>query len=191
MALQSSGAISLNDIHMEAGGTTGTSAAINDTDIRGLIGKGSGAQMSFSEWYGASNIVWNMENDVYDSASSPLSATAVSSLYLRTDMTWDSYGSTYDTDNVILPEEPGPVFLWYRLISKGPNITGTGTHTSWRALSSGDVYWSISVTANGAKPGGHRDQDVVFELATSSAGANAERFTCSLRVSANYTGIPF
>ncbi len=56
MALQSSGAISLNDIHIEAGGSSGTQAAINDSDIRGLIGKTSGAQMSFSEWYGASAI---------------------------------------------------------------------------------------------------------------------------------------
>lgn len=54
MPLQSSGQISLNDIHIEAGGTTGTEASINDTDIRGLIDKSSATQMSFSEWYGAS-----------------------------------------------------------------------------------------------------------------------------------------
>ena len=54
MALQTSGAISLNDIHVEAGGTSGTQASINDSDIRALIGKASGATMSFDEWYGAS-----------------------------------------------------------------------------------------------------------------------------------------
>ena len=54
MPLQTSGAISLNDIHVEAGGTSGTQASINDSDIRALIGKASGATMSFSEWYGAS-----------------------------------------------------------------------------------------------------------------------------------------
>ena len=54
MPLQSSGAISLNDIHVEAGGTSGTQASINDSDIRALINKASGATMSFSEWYGAS-----------------------------------------------------------------------------------------------------------------------------------------
>ena len=57
MALQTQGAISLNDIHIEAGGSSGTQASINDADIRGLIGKGNGSQMSFSEWYGASNVV--------------------------------------------------------------------------------------------------------------------------------------
>jgi len=55
MALQSSGAISLNEIHVEAGGGSGSQASINDSDIRGLISKASGAQMSFSEWYGASS----------------------------------------------------------------------------------------------------------------------------------------
>ena len=57
MALPSSGAISLNAMHIEAGGSSGTLCSINDTDIRGLIGKGSGAVMSFSEWYGASSSV--------------------------------------------------------------------------------------------------------------------------------------
>lgn len=55
MALQTSGQISLNDIHVEAGGSSGSQASINDADIRALISKGNGAQMSFNEWYGASS----------------------------------------------------------------------------------------------------------------------------------------
>lgn len=54
MALQTSGMISLNDMHVEAGGTTGTACTINDSDIRGLIGASSGAAMDFADWYGAS-----------------------------------------------------------------------------------------------------------------------------------------
>ena len=56
MALQTSGAISLNDIHIEVNGTSGTTCSINDADIRGLIDKGRGAQRSFNEIYVASNI---------------------------------------------------------------------------------------------------------------------------------------
>ncbi len=59
MALPSSGALSLNAMHVEAGGSSGTSASINDSDIRGLISKGSGAQMSFNEWYGASSNLYD------------------------------------------------------------------------------------------------------------------------------------
>lgn len=62
MALQGSGAISLDDIHVEAGGTTSTEASINDADIRGLIGKSAGVAMSFSEWYGASAITEQLYN---------------------------------------------------------------------------------------------------------------------------------
>ena len=57
MALQSSGSISLNDIHVEAGGSSGSNCTINDSDIRGLISKASQSTMSFNEWYGASSVV--------------------------------------------------------------------------------------------------------------------------------------
>ena len=57
MALQTSGAISLNQIHVEASNSyhSGSNCTINDADIRALIGKSSGATMSFNEWYGASS----------------------------------------------------------------------------------------------------------------------------------------
>jgi len=54
MPLQSSGAISLNQIHIEAGVTSGTTASSNDVDIRGLIGKLPFVSQSFSDYYGAS-----------------------------------------------------------------------------------------------------------------------------------------
>jgi hypothetical protein len=54
MPLTSSGQISLNDLHVEAGGTTGTQASMNDTDIRGLLGADANSQMTFSSFYGAS-----------------------------------------------------------------------------------------------------------------------------------------
>lgn len=52
--IPTSGAISLNQMHTEVGGASGAQVSLNDPDIRGLIGKASGANMSFSEWYGAS-----------------------------------------------------------------------------------------------------------------------------------------
>lgn len=55
MALQSSGQISLNDIHVEAGGTSGTQAALNDSDIRSLISASSASEMEFADFYGASS----------------------------------------------------------------------------------------------------------------------------------------
>jgi hypothetical protein len=54
MALQTSGAISLGDIHAEAGGGSTSVCTINDSDIRALIGASSEATMDFDDWYGAS-----------------------------------------------------------------------------------------------------------------------------------------
>ena len=56
MPLPSSGnAISLNEIHIEAGGSSGAMASLNDSDIRDMIGKSSTAQNSFSEYHGVSS----------------------------------------------------------------------------------------------------------------------------------------
>lgn len=52
--LPDSGQISLDQIHVEAGGVSQSSCGINDSDIRGLINKGSATQMGFNEWHGAS-----------------------------------------------------------------------------------------------------------------------------------------
>ena len=53
MALQSSGAISLNDIHVELGATSSTTVSLNDSDVRSLAGVSSGA-IDFADFYGAS-----------------------------------------------------------------------------------------------------------------------------------------
>jgi hypothetical protein len=55
MALQTSGQISLNDLHVEAGGSSGSECSFNDTDIRDMIDKSSGSQSSMSEFYGATS----------------------------------------------------------------------------------------------------------------------------------------
>lgn len=61
MALPTSGALSLNAIHIEAGGTTNTTASFNDSDIRGLtaaagktINSTLSTQIDFNNFYGAS-----------------------------------------------------------------------------------------------------------------------------------------
>ena len=54
MTLQTSGAISLNDIHVELGGTSGTTVSLNDTDVRGLVSIASGA-IDLADFYGASD----------------------------------------------------------------------------------------------------------------------------------------
>lgn len=53
MALPSSGAISLNEIHIEAGGSSGSQVSLNDSDVRDIKELSSGASSSFNNFYGA------------------------------------------------------------------------------------------------------------------------------------------
>ena len=62
MALPTSGALTLDAIHVEAGGSTGTTCSLNDTDIRGLtpgsgktINSTQGPPLDFDDFYGASS----------------------------------------------------------------------------------------------------------------------------------------
>ena len=61
MTLQGSGQISLNQIHVEAAGSScvsGTQASLNDSDIRSLIGAPSGqTDLAFKNFYGTSAAV--------------------------------------------------------------------------------------------------------------------------------------
>jgi len=50
--LQSSGAISLNDLHQNVGGTSGTTCSLGDTDMGNLGFKSGTEQRSLSEYYG-------------------------------------------------------------------------------------------------------------------------------------------
>ena len=45
--------ISLNDIHLELGATSGTTVSLNDTDVRGLVNIASGT-IDLADFYGAS-----------------------------------------------------------------------------------------------------------------------------------------
>lgn len=61
MALPTSGNLTLNQIHVEAGGSSGSACTLNDTDIRGLnaasgytIPTTSGSAIEIGDFYGAS-----------------------------------------------------------------------------------------------------------------------------------------
>jgi hypothetical protein len=75
MPVTSSGQISINDIMTELGISGET--ALNDEDVRGLIGKSSGVQMSISEWYGASSgFAFTVNSDVQEASASSLATAA-------------------------------------------------------------------------------------------------------------------
>ena len=136
MALQSSGAISLNQIHVEAGGTTETTASINDTDIRALISKASEAAMSFSEWYGASSgsstthetsfkPVFTVETISFIGVTTQKSGAGHTAAATFTDATFPNSGtfsdgtSTYSANGITITE-----FVAFELFSQGSSSQG-------------------------------------------------------------------
>jgi len=91
--IPTSGAISLNQMHTEVDGVSGTIASINDADIRALIGKGSGVTMSFNEWYGASS---SLDTQTLTIGVSTLGAPYVGPTYGFRNWISPTYGSMAD-----------------------------------------------------------------------------------------------
>ena len=84
MALQASGQISLSDVNDELSLSSTAQIALNDAAVRGLIGKGSGAQFGLAELYGASSVVgWAyfivQPQNSFTSARPQISGIAISS----------------------------------------------------------------------------------------------------------------
>lgn len=152
MALPSSGAISLNDMHVEVGGTSGTLVSINDSDIRGLINKASGATMSFNEWYGAS-----AELIVTVTGTSSFFVSGNRYGFVREGATSGTYSSTVnpssninavDIDSGIIPDGTGISGMQWDLnilsgydAYGGDDIQFTFTDASYPAVATNHTYW--------------------------------------------------
>lgn len=160
MALQTSGPISLDDIHVEAGGTTGTTASMNDSDIRGLtaaagrtINSTLGGDTDFSDYYGASS-----EVNLGDISTTQINGQ--DQLQQITVSTYISSGGTLrvpssmwiwsDSTSVaaMIIDIPCTVINEGKIIGKG-GAGGQGTFASGGIRSGGNGGPAISVTSTG------------------------------------------
>jgi len=139
MTLPSSGAISLNQMHIEVGGSSGSNVSINDADIRGLISKSSGATMAFNEWYGASsevdtitlNSAYYQDNDKYNTYRYGVRTVYTPTLGSWVDATLETTGGTeytligVETANSDIGIAAANIYVSGDLISGVPNVTFT------------------------------------------------------------------
>ena len=117
--------LSLNEIHIEAGGSTGTNASINDADIRGLIGKTASTTMSFNEWYGAS--AGPQLIDLYLAQSTNNSGV---------NYTWTNTKSVQSGDLVVL--------FWVSGYANQNEYTWTLNSTNMQHPSSNSTLWQVA-----------------------------------------------
>ena len=97
--LQTSGAISLNEIHQNIGGTSGTTVSLNDTDVKELIFRDSYQNNSMNEYYGAfwhkNTITLNCGLCSYTKTYAP--GTIYQSNYTRSMQGWSDVQPIVDT----------------------------------------------------------------------------------------------
>ena len=147
MALPASGTIRLDQIHVEAGGISGTPCSLNESDIRGLIGASLNSNMKFTDWYGAAN-EFVLTISTLGSWSTNLPGAARNQRYGF--QSYNNYGATtgavaktsyFGGNNVvafwILQNQPNDPVAYVYLEASG-NITNTND----------DAFGSVSV--NGA-----------------------------------------
>ena len=146
MALQTSGAISLNDIHVEAGGTTGTAVSINDADVRGLISASAGSEMDFTDWYGASAATVAIDNGSLSDVQ--VGGLASTTFRLNTDGTITATGNltSYSDTNWYEPTTTGIGSSYQvQVTASGDTSSLTGTLNSYQTISSARS-WTLSTS---------------------------------------------
>lgn len=147
MALQTSGVISLDDIHVEAGGTTGTTVSLNDTDVRNLISSTPGTVVSFDDFYGASAVDVGIDNGALsDLQIAP--ATSSCSITFHTDGTISTTGNTtsYSDTHWHSPTTTN-IGNDYRIKVISSNNTVTGPTLNIYHLLNSNRTWTLSKTS--------------------------------------------
>ena len=160
MTLPGSGSISLNQMHIEVGSSSGTQVSINDSDIRGLISKGSGATMSFSEWYGASSFTAETQLVITSASSGIKFANPGYSTY-TSGIAPGTLGSASDNQITLYQ---GSTAVFHRIDGSsfmsnaatfdfnGSSSASAGNMSSTTYLSG--IYWRTTFSGNG-NPGNH------------------------------------
>lgn len=190
MALQSSGQISLNDIHVEAGGSSGSLCGINDSDIRGLISKSSGAQMAFNEWYGASSsITATLRQGSTSSTSFTLSGLSSSATTLIAGVYFwheDVYGSS----SAPVPRVNGNNMS--RHVYRHATVSNETQYISFYYYYIG-TSTSVTMTRTGAPTGGYNTQGMgIWEITGNpSESTNSTTSGNSISMSANSGDVVF
>lgn len=190
--------ISMNDIHVEVGGTSGTSCSLNDSDFRGIgvpnptyapsgISVTSGSTISMGLFRGAEDVLLV---NLSGTAASPTvmasgsavgsGVTAVSQVVLATD--GDLLENGLNQPNTAEWYDGTVSGTWYvrgsvQSSSQGPTTSGgstsnNGIFNTWLALTTQRAFQvsATNATTNGATAS--RNTTFKIEIASDSGGSN-------------------
>lgn len=176
MALPSSGQISLDQMHVEAGGTTGTLVSINDADVRGLISAASGAEMDFSDFYGASGIDVGIDDgSLGDFRLAPTVSSC--SITFHTDGTISTTGNTttYSDTHWYSPTTTN-IGNDYRIKVASSNNAVTGPTLNVYHVINSNRTWTLSTSAGAA------NATLTVSLANVSTGQLVDQASITMSV---------
>ena len=139
MATPSSGAISLDQINVEAGGSSGSTISINDVQIRFLDSKSANATSSFDDFYGieAGGGIMSVGGTVTTTSSTVNYQTTFTTTANRgfLESTSSGYGSI--TNNTISNFLGGYEINVFRNFSR----TQTGQKSNWPSFGIASYLW--------------------------------------------------
>lgn len=174
MTLPSSGAITLAMVNVELGFASTAAISLNDTAVRTLAGKPSGA-ISMNDLYGKANqrpassmSAFNLEDDLPTSGSGAV--TAQCSMTFQPDGTM-SYGGNGTTGSSawtnITGGSPGANY-WILVTVTSGTASNLGVTGTWQSLSTARQFgWTASALKNGTAS---RGASFTVKIAATSGG---------------------
>jgi hypothetical protein len=170
MSISASGAVSLNTIHTEAGGSSGSTCSLGDSDIRAIIGNSSGANNmnayrghdnEFTFTCGRGEITFNKVTSYYDGIGAVPSGLSMGSM---TDGSINAGGTTRTINSfycfvsgvqpeIIIPGNTSSTsfsnLFGYSKIKSGSNVYFDSSLTVGISYSSANNTTSYSNNATG------------------------------------------
>lgn len=165
MALQASGLITLDDLHVEAGGTSGTLCSLNDSDIRDIIGVSDDGSQNIQQYYGQSSFDYTDASGAVNGAV-PDGGPYYTLVTAATTSTVLAAG-TYN----------------FVMVSRGGSAAGSASSIAlWQIVLDGSEGWSFAPTASTGS-GNYTDWQIVGDsntLVRAQSGTDSNASTTSV-----------
>ena len=183
MALPSSGSISLGQVNVELGKSSTSTISLNDSAVRTLAGRSSGA-ISMGNLRGKSSFNWT--NDLSYSPATKFaytqSCTATSSggcsVTSSVSLTINGDGS-YTVKSNSSVKKTGRVYngvdrptIYVKLVSKTQYMNSAATTTEWKAATNG-LNFLVSLTRSGIGGSANRAGTANIQISKNSNGSGA------------------